>query len=97
MRTKNLIARDKNILGNIFRYRFDNNYGASVINVGGMGIEFEIAVLEFYSDNHNDFILNYDTPITDDVLKLHNEKAVDFILNEIESLGKLGEVKNIIC
>lgn len=97
MRTRDLIATDKNILGNIKRYRFSNNYGASVIDVGGMGIEYEVAVLEFYSDKHNDFNLTYETPITDDVLKLHNEKAVDFILDEIEALGKFGEVKNTIC
>ncbi len=97
MRTKNLIAKDKNILGNIKRYRFSNNYGASVIDMGGLGMEYEVAVLEFYSDEHNDSNITYDTPITDDVLKLYSEKAVDLILSEIEQLGSYGEVKNTLC
>lgn len=97
MRTRDLIATDKNILGNIKRYRFSNNYGASVIDMGGLGMEYEVAVLEFYSDEHNDFNLTYDTPITDDVLKLYSEKAVDLILSEIEQLGSIGEVKNTLC
>ena len=91
MRTKNLIAKDKNILGNISRYRFANNYGASVINMGGLGIEYEVAVLEFYSEEHNDSNITYD------VLKLYSEKAVDLILSEIEQLGSYGEVKNTLC
>lgn len=97
MRTRDLIATGKNILGNIKRYRFSNNYGASVIDMGGLGMEYEVAVLEFYSDEHNDFNLTYDTPITDDVLKLYSEKAVDLILSEIEQLGSIGEVKNTLC
>ncbi len=39
MRTKDLIATSENILGNIKKYRFSNNYGASVIDINGMGIE----------------------------------------------------------
>ena len=97
MRTRDLIATDKNILGNIKRYRFSNNYGASVIDMGGLGMEYEVAVLEFYSNEHNDFNLTYDTPITDDVLKLYSEKVVDLILSEIEQLGSIGEVKNTLC
>lgn len=97
MRTRDLIATDKNILGNIKRYRFSNNYGASVIDMGGLGMEYEVAVLEFYSNEHNDFNLTYNTPITDDVLKLYSEKAVDLILSEIEQLGSIGEVKNTLC
>lgn len=97
MRTRDLIATDKNILGNIKRYRFLNNFGASVTDMGGLGMEYEVAVLEFYSEEHNDYNLTYDTPITDDVLKLYSEKAVDFILDEIEALGTVGEVKNNLC
>ena len=97
MRTRDLIATDKNILGNIKRYRFSNNYGASVIDMGGLGMEYEVAVLEFYSNEHNDFNLTYNTPITDDVLKLYSEKVVDLILSEIEQLGSIGEVKNTLC
>lgn len=97
MRTRDLIATDKNILGNIKRYRFSNNYGASVVDIGGLGMEYEVAVLEFYSNEHNDFNLTYDTPITDDVLKLYSEKVVDLILSEIEQLGSIGEVKNTLC
>ena len=97
MRTKDLIATSENILGNIKKYRFSNNYGASVIDINGMGIEYEVAVLEFYSNEHNDSNITYDTPITDDVLKLYSEKAVDLILSEIEQLGSYGEVKNTLC
>lgn len=92
MRKRNLIETRKNILGNVYVYRFENSFGASVVDMKGSD-EYEIGVLEFYSKEHNDHNVTYDTPITDDVLILHDEKQVDFILNEIELLGKENSYK----
>ena len=52
-------------------HKFDNGYGASVIrhsfSYGNDRGLFELAVLKFIPDT-DDFDLDYDTPITDDVL-----------------------------
>lgn len=92
MRKTNRIISQKetivNGLQNVFR--FDNNYGASVV----WGSEFyyvdddnpyELAVIKF-NDDSNKYSLTYYTPITDDVLGHLTSKDVDHILNEIESL-----------
>lgn len=47
------------------KWRFDNGYGASVINHrGSHGVE--LAVLRFHEDGGWD--LDYDTPVTDDII-----------------------------
>ncbi len=50
-------------------YRFDNGYGASVIDspIPTGGAPYELAVLRWLSDMK--FKLDYDTPITSDVLR----------------------------
>ena len=51
-------------------FRFDNNFGLSVVchsfSFGNHKQKFEVAVIKFESDDT--WFLNYDTEITDDVL-----------------------------
>lgn len=71
-------------------HRFDNNYGASVINHSfSYGHErglFELAVLKFDGDGVGDYHLDYDTPITDDVIGHLTEEDVQLYLTRIEAL-----------
>ena len=48
-------------------FRFPNGYGASLIN-STMSYGNEIAVARFDGDNCDDWVIDYDTPITDGVL-----------------------------
>lgn len=73
-------------------FRFENDYGASVIkHFGSYGYEkdlFELAVIFFDGENWK---LTYNTPITDDVLGyLTNEEVLD-ILKRIKELGDDNE------
>ena len=70
------------------RFKFKNNYGASVIkHYGSYGFEedlFELAVLDFHNSVIGD--LAYDTPIADDVLGyLTNDQVLDY-LEQIKNL-----------
>lgn len=66
-------------------YRFDNGYGASVVNhLYSYGIE--MGVVKFNSESNLDFELVYDTPITDDVLGYLSEDGVESYLKDIEAL-----------
>lgn len=69
-------------------YRFDNGYGASVIcNQYSYGHEaglFELGVLKY--DDKGGSELNYDTPITDDVIGWLDEDAVQRHLQLIQAL-----------
>lgn len=76
-------------------YRFDNNYGASVIrnSIGGIGASYgyedglwELGVIQFYSKDNDDYSLTYLTPITDDVLGHLTEENVNNILQRISEL-----------
>jgi len=53
-------------------FRFDNNYGLSVVShsfsYGNKQEKFEIAIIKFNSEDDDDWNIMYDTPITDDVL-----------------------------
>ncbi len=68
-------------------HRFDNNYGASVVrHNSSYGHEkklWELAVIRFDGD---DFIIDYDTEITNDVIGYLTQKDVDKTLQQIESL-----------
>ena len=73
------------------RFRFENNYGASVIkHYGSYGFEedlFELAVIKYNSKNKNSIGgLCYDTPITNDV--------IGFLTND-EVLELLEKIKNL--
>lgn len=79
-------------------YRFDNGYGASVVQftVGGfLGAgsygaaagQWELAVIKFEGDGWH---INYDTPITDDVLGFLTDAEVQETLARIRDLPPVG-------
>lgn len=70
-------------------FRFDNNYGLSVVShsfsYGNKQEKFEIAIIKFNSEDDNDWNITYDTPITDDVLGYQSKgDALDVIRKTIE-------------
>lgn len=86
MRTGNITQirthpSDKN--GIQIRYEFPNGYGASVIRTcfsyGGLIGLFELAVM-------SDGELNYNTPITSDVIGYLSDEQVNDLLSDIENL-----------
>jgi hypothetical protein len=78
-------------------YKFDNNFGASVImnpnSYGGDEGLWELAVLEFEDSSERSFI-TYDTEITDDVLGYLTEKQVEEILQTISEINKETKMNN---
>ena len=68
-------------------YRFDNNYGASVVchdhSYGGSEGKYELAVIVFDED---EWRLTYDTPVTNDVIG--NLSAVE-VLHELKKIRAL--------
>lgn len=68
--------------GKQWKFRFDNGFGASVINDGYGKHEglYELAVLD--SEGH----LTYETPVTDDVLGYLSPDEVGAALDQIASL-----------
>lgn len=95
-----LIRRKTDIFDSIFRgtfegvryrFKFDNNYGASVIKqYGSYGYKedlWELAVIEFRNpDDPEDYELTYDTPITNDVIGYLTDERVREILEKIKNL-----------
>jgi len=71
-------------------YRFDNGYGASVVQTpfsyGGSDGLWEIAVLMFNAPSKDDYELTYDTPITNDVLGYLTQNQVSETLQAIRGL-----------
>jgi hypothetical protein len=71
-------------------YRFSNNYGASVIkhqySYGGPKGLWELAVILFNSEDNNDWALNYETSVTDDVIGHCTEEQINSLLEEIQQL-----------
>ncbi len=69
-------------------FRFDNNYGISLVShgfsYGNSSDEFEIAVIKF--DDNNDFKICYSTNITDDVLGYQTK---DYVIEVIEKVINL--------
>lgn len=65
-------------------YRFDNGYGASVVN-HAYSYGTELAVLKWDGAK---FELTYDTPITSDVIGHLSESDVDDLLERISSLAE---------
>ena len=70
--------------------KFDNGYGASVVRFdGSYGFEnglYELAVVEVHEKD--EFRLNYDTEITDDVIGHLTEERVSNLLKKIALLPK---------
>ena len=78
-------VEEHELLGGIQRvYRFENNYGASVIchegSYSSYGHKWELAVL--YGD-----VITYDTPITSDVIGHLSDQQVQKILSKIDQLS----------
>ena len=71
-------------------YRFANSYGASVVKgehtYGGDEGLWELAVIKFKTDG--DFVLDYSTPITEDVEGHLTDDAVEELLDKIEALPR---------
>lgn len=86
-------------------YRFPNNYGASVVKgehtYGGDEGLWELAVICFKPDG--EFVLDYTTPITEDVEGHLTDDAVEKLLAKIEALparkdtdtGRDSEMSNV--
>lgn len=70
-------------------YKFDNGYGASVVqhnfSYGEHENKWELAVIHFH-DNSSEWDVVYDTPITDDVIGWLDMMQVFHILHEIQEL-----------
>lgn len=70
-------------------YRFENGYGASVVQfLGSYGFKsglYELAVIQFKGDGDR-FTLTYETPITDDVIGYLSRKEVNETLDRIAAL-----------
>jgi hypothetical protein len=68
-------------------FRFDNGYGASVVQgpytYGGDRGLWELAVIVW---NGDDYDLTYETPVTDDVIGHLGEGDVGELLMQIEAL-----------
>lgn len=88
-----------NVNGIHYVFKFDNGRGASVIkndfSYGSNHDEWELAVLCFkdsFDDKaaSDDYRLDYDTPITDDVLGYLDDAQVRDILDEIQKLPAIS-------
>lgn len=69
-------------------YRFENGYGASVVN-NWASRGTEMAVIKWRDSDS--FRLVYDTPITDDVINYMDEAEVEETLRRISSLTPDGQ------
>lgn len=71
-------------------YRFENGFGASVIDgpnaYGNDEAPHELAVVQFRSADILDFVVTYETPITSDVEGYLDIIQVMDLLNQIEAL-----------
>ena len=90
---KDLIGREDGdeLLGGVqYKFRFSNNYGASVIkHLSSYGHEedlWELAVIVFTGESNDCWNLTYDTPITDDVKGWLTDEEVRTLLAEIKAL-----------
>lgn len=77
---------------NAWRFRFDNGYGASVVyheirgiicSYGNKHAPFELAVIRYENELP---VIDYSTPVTDDVVGYLTEKEVEDYLTRIEQL-----------
>lgn len=93
---KFLLKKFEKLGGFVEVYKFPNNYGASIAchncSYGGsMGLK-ELAVIVFLSDNPFDYRLDYETPVTNDVLGYLSQSEVNDYLDQIMKLPPSGVV-----
>ena len=76
--------------GFIVRLRFNNDYGVSIAkhdySYGNKDDKFEVAVIEFYSDDNTNWDLTYDTEITNDVIGWLSQKDVEDLIERVIAL-----------
>ena len=86
----NVLYTDNHMDGIQYVFRFENDYGASVIkNNGSYGHNddlWELAVLKFYGPDECQWDLNYETPITDDVIGWQTDEQIRDLLKRIKEL-----------
>lgn len=80
--------KDEQFFNDQTLYRFDNNWGASIIfHQGSYGFErglVELAVISWYDNDK--YLISYDTEITHDVLGDLNEQQAKDILQKIKEI-----------
>lgn len=73
-----------------FIFRFENNYGASVVkhkfSYGYNEDLWELAVIEFTDESNEEWHITYDTPITEDVIGYLKDEAVRELLGKIKDI-----------
>ena len=89
---KYYVVHGPNLGGVQYIFRFDNDYGASVLKLpdfwgrnGGFKL-WELAVIIF--DDGENYDLDYTTPITDEVIQDLTDKEVCELLGRIKDLPK---------
>ena len=97
-RTKNSLLDE--LPGHQALFRFENRYGASLID-NGYGHEtgkYEIAVIRFMprrDEFDEDWYIDYNTSLTDDVLGYLEESEVFEVLQRIKNLNSKGSDKEL--
>ena len=88
---KYLVKKKKTFGGIQYRFKFGNEYGASVVkNLGSYGHEqdlWELAVIWYSHPEKDIWYLTYDTDITDDVIGYLTDEEVISILKQISELS----------
>ncbi|EAF3129471.1 hypothetical protein CTM40_12595 [Listeria monocytogenes] len=74
--------KNENVFNKQILYKFPNNYGASVVS-GPFTYGLELAVIFFSNENWD---IDYDTPVTNDVLGRLNKESLKQALEDIYNL-----------
>lgn len=86
---ENLVLMQPLLGGVQYRFRFENNYGASVVkHSGSYGSQddlWELAVLVYEADSE-EWNLTYDTEITDNVIGWQTDEEIRNLLRQIKEL-----------
>ena len=92
---KNLVDVKFSIIHNkvtAYVFRFDNDYGAIVVDGSIIDIPsgyedgWELNVIRFYDERSEYYILDFTTPVADDVLACATDEDVRNILTQIKEL-----------
>lgn len=65
-------------------FRFDNDYGALVVNNGGP--TWDVVVINYFGKNNNHYILDFTTDVAEDVIVNVSDIGVKNILRQIKGL-----------